>query len=59
MSSRDSQTGVLDMGTGRAEPHVSSSRRIDSSYLLAWMEFRDRSTHAVREREVLYRLIVR
>ena len=24
-----------------------------------WMEFRDRSTHAVREREVLYRLIVR
>ena len=32
---------------------------VEGSYLLAWMEFRDRSTHAVRERKVLYRLIVR
>ena len=50
------EAGALDMGTGRAGTRVS---RLELRSVYAWMEFRDRSTHAVREREVLYRLIVR
>ena len=47
------------VGHGNGTCRTTCVQFTEDSYLLAWMEFRDRSTHAVREREVLYRLIVR